>query len=143
MNQSMWTDVLTECTNKSGALLAFRQWHLLTAKPEAADFVTSDAPVVLSLRKPEVFPPLFSPGIASPHTWIVMALDRRNALIGSHEGNHPRGPADTNQVGFINGLIIKHAARFIYSSRPEIAWRKGREVLGTADLIDEPAEIRI
>ena len=136
MNPSMWLDVMAHAIDEHGARLASRRWNLLCAKDDAPDFICSDIPAILVNRKPELFPEEFLPGIMTPHTWMVMPLNRQVALVGSLDNNHPRGSADAKQVGFINKLIIDHAARFIYSSTNSIIWRRGNKLHGFADLID-------
>jgi hypothetical protein len=135
MESSGWMELITKGVNEVGPKLALKHWHVLTARPDAPDFICSDAPVVLTLRKPELLPPRSEPGVSTPHTWTLFPLARRIVLIGSCENNHPRGPSDSRQVAFINRLTIDNATRFLYSSTRQIAWAHGRHVLGTDELI--------
>jgi len=136
INPSAWVELMTRAINENGPSLASRKWSLLCARADAPDFICSDSPVTLSLRKPDLYPCDFHPGLRALHTWIVMPLNRRNTLIGSHEDDHPRGPADTKVVGFINKTIIENANRFLYSPGKEIVWKLGRRLLGTNDLAE-------
>lgn len=136
LSQNALMELMMKAVNEVGPSLAFRHWHLLIAKDTAPDFICTDNPAILSVRKPELFPTRFVPGISTPHTWLVFPLCRRLALIGSLENNHPRGPADTKQVAFINRLLIDGAERFLISATPDIAWQEGRHVFGTKELIE-------
>lgn len=136
MKPNLWVDMMATAINKNGPHLAFHKWGLLCANNDAPDFISSDTPVTLSLRKPNLFQVGFIPAICTPHTWLVTPLNRRLVLIGSREGNHPRGPADASQVAFINKTILENAARFVYSTSREIAWKTGKKVQGTTELME-------
>ena len=89
-----------------------RHWSLLTATPEAPDFITCDHPASL-VYKQAVFP-----------------LDPRYALMGDRDSRAPRMIAmDTEGVAEVNSRMLRLADRQVYSRTSEVAHLKDGKAL--------------
>lgn len=96
-------------------LLGQRQWLLMRAAPDSGGFVTCDHPVCLiwSAQRDRGF--FNSPGFGLKGTEVVFTVSHELAIVGTFEG--PAGVRDiTNeQVALVNGIMVAHSDRQIYS----------------------------
>lgn len=119
------------------ALLVERTWSLLIAPHGAPEFICGDRPVVLtwtSERRRELElaaegQPIFPPGFASPDTELIVPLGRCVALLGVFGGEPRRLLGDRDVVAEVNGRMLGHATRLVYSAEPMFIFRDDRNVI--------------
>lgn len=96
-------------------LLGQRQWLLIRAAPDSGGFVTSDHPVCLIWSRQPDRGFFNSPGFDLKGTEVVFTVSHELAIVGTFEG--PSGLRDINneQVALVNGIMVAHSDRQIYS----------------------------
>lgn len=101
-------------------LLLDRKWSMAIAGEGAGDFICCDDPVARHWTIDE-HPPIV-PGFGLKHSFIVVPLDRKTALIGEWEGDEEIFETDQRGVAQINSLIMASAGRFIFFSNEDFRW---------------------
>jgi hypothetical protein len=99
-------------------LLGHRCWSLLVAAPDAPDFLSCDRPVIVVHKNPTAHGPI---GFGLPETEVTFPLGPRHTLLGVFENPFAqcveiRG----SEVRMLNGRIVRHAGRQLYSRGPVI-----------------------
>lgn len=114
--------------------LSKRHWYLSVVAQDAPDLVCSDNPV--SLSRTQITPEELQLNFSTPGTMLIFPLNRRMAIIGSHEGIMLPNPAPPKIVALINSVTCRNAERFIYNSSSDFIWRNHRnEICHTSDLL--------
>jgi hypothetical protein len=121
-------------------LLGRRRWLILRANPDAGSLITSDHPVILQWidqPKDNRFAP---PGFGLRNTEVIFPVSQGLAMIGTFDESGGTIDAGQRQVELINGVIIAHGMRQIYSRDDQFRYvgRDGRVRLGTDALHDLP-----
>lgn len=123
-------------------MLMRRTWQLLVARREPEDFICTEHPVVLVPHKPQRSL-LDEPGFGTAEQ-VVVPLCSRLAMVGSFEPSaRPLANVTTETVAHVNSLLINHAHRFLFTAKPQFAWRMpDGSIGGAADLRECSAKIR-
>ncbi|MBC3879946.1 DUF4238 domain-containing protein [Undibacterium sp. LX40W] len=96
-------------------LLGRRHWMLMRASPDSGGFITSDHPVCLiwsEQRKRSLFD---SPGFGLKGTEVVFPVSHDLAVVGTFEMQLGEIDITLDQVALVNGIIVAHAERQVYS----------------------------
>lgn len=96
-------------------LLGGREWFMMRAGPDSGGFVTSDHPVSLIWSEQRDRGFFNSPGFGMKGTEVVFTVSHDLAIVGTFEG--PAGVRDItkDQVALVNGIVVAHSDRQIYS----------------------------
>jgi hypothetical protein len=114
MGQNFRISALLNMAKPAEPLLGARNWTLVTATPDAPDFICSDRPVTISWNDPRMNG-LFPPGFGVKGTTVMFPVTRRLALLGLFEELRPSLYAGPRTVGVINTFTAIYARRFVYS----------------------------
>lgn len=101
-------------------LLLDRKWSIALAGDGAGDFICCDDPVARHWSISQ-HPPIV-PGFSLRHSFIVMPLDRRTALLGEWEGEEEVFTIGRQGVAELNSLIMHSASRFLFLPSQDIYW---------------------
>ena len=124
---------IIELVDQSLPLLADRRWSVGFAAENTPDFVCSDVPV--SLAPNSSFTDSDVMHLANNHTYVLMPLSRRAALIGSYE-EWPRAfRFSESGVLSLNSLTIRESNQ-VFSTTENFAYQGvGGRPAGKEDLI--------
>lgn len=96
-------------------LLGQRQWFLMRAAPDSGGFVTCDHPFCLIWSEQRDRGFFNSPGFGLKGTEVVFTVSHELAIIGTFEGSTGVRDITTEQVALVNGIMVAHSDRQIYS----------------------------
>ena len=106
--------------------LASRSWSLVTAGPDAPDFVTCDHPVAVVFRDPKRRGPI---GYGLPGTEVSFPLGPRHAVVGMLEDPLvPHVTARAGEVAALNNRTLYHVDRQLYARSERVMILKRGEI---------------
>ena len=108
-----------------------RNWGLWIAADDAPDFVCSDRPVSVNWVDGEG--KILPPGLAYKNTIVMMPLNRRVTLVGTHEELQQSTILDRHDVSVVNAATISGAIE-IYSAERDFVYAISDTECGTADI---------
>ncbi len=94
-------------------VLLERNWAVLDATEASADFVCTDAPVILVSAAPPS--PHYGVGFGSPGTLVFCPLSPSVALLGTWDRAPPTIRIGAQRVAFWNGKLLGQMHRFVFS----------------------------
>ncbi len=95
--------------------LFHRNWILLKAPIGQTGFVTSDHPVILQWKDPQLGGNLYPPGLDLKNTEILFPVSNTLAVIGTFEEEEQEIDASADFIARFNGAIISHSKRQVYA----------------------------
>jgi hypothetical protein len=101
-------------------LLLNRKWSIAIAGEGAGNFICCDNPVARHWTI-DKHPPIV-PGFGLKHSYIVMPLDRKTALIGEWGGEEEVFETDRRGVAQLNSLVLAAADRFVFYPNEDTPW---------------------
>ncbi len=109
--------------------LVKRKWQLFIA-PKDESFICSDKPVVLATCTPELLgKPL---GYGLPSTIVLFPLSPKLCITGAYEQKAQTIRVNAYAVAEINGFIVRHSHRFIYSQKEHFSYYNHKNELRTS-----------
>lgn len=123
-------------------LLGQRHWFLMRAAPDSGGFATSDHPVSLIWSEQRERGFFNSPGFGLKGTEVVFPVSHDLAIVGTFEEPVGAGDITNEQVALVNGIVVAHSERQIYSRDDKFVYMlpEGRMQRG-ADLLRNPPPV--
>ena len=115
-----------------------RDWTLLIAGENAGPFLTSDRPVALTWKHPELVPPMFreSPGFGMQATRLVFPVSKEMAIAGEFESGEAVAVAGPRAVATVNSQVAFLAVDQVYAPSLHFPWLTPKgEIKEGADLL--------
>lgn len=97
--------------------LTLRKWLLIMTDNNCGYFITSDNPVLLTWKRPQIIPSLYcqSPGFGMKDTQVYFPISKRFAMIGEFDGDDGLIEATPKLVATLNNKILHFAYEQLYA----------------------------
>lgn len=143
MTQNIQLSAMLVSFQTALVLMHHRLWSLVKAVNPKDRFIVSDNPVAFAWIGCQPMG-LLSPGLGTPNSQLVFPMSPSITWVSIHEDEVEEGgsssviDADWRRVAQFNGVQIRWATRFVYSSAAEFDWmRDDGEILSSEVLFDQ------
>lgn len=142
MSQNMKLVVMLDAFETALILLRHRLWCLVKTVSSPDRFIVSDNPVNFAWRETQMGG-LFSPGFGTLNSQLIFPMAPQLAWVSIHEDEVTNGMASSvidakwRTVAQQNGVQLRSADRFVYSSTPEFDWMDDDGTILGSDVLFE------
>jgi hypothetical protein len=114
---------------------------MIMTDDNCGSFITSDNPVLLTWKRPEMIPSLYcqSLGFGMKDTQVYFPISKRFAMIGEFDGHDGLIDATPNLVAMLNNKIVHFAYNQLYAPYLSFSYMSDNQEIVYGDQLFENA----